>query len=263
MYHGIFDSHAHLNDDAFDPDRGALLPRLAAAGVGFVMDVAEDIPSAEKSARLFAGRAGVFRAAGIHPAHAAAVADADLLRLEGLLRQPGVKALGEIGLDYHYDDGPPRAVQQAVFDRQLALAAALALPVIIHSRDAAQDTYELLAKYRPAGVVHCFSGSAEMARQLAALGLYIGFTGVVTYNNARRALEAAAAIPADRLLIETDCPYMAPVPFRGQRCDPSMLSATGERLAALFSLPPQALFDRTRQNACRLFGIDEEKEATL
>ena len=164
-------------------------------------------------------------------------------------------ALGEIGLDYYYDDASPRDVQRKIFEEQLALAKDLDVPVIIHNRDAHQDTLELLNKYRPKGIVHCFSGSAEVAKEMLRLGMYIGFTGVITFKNARRAVEAAAEVPLDRLLIETDCPYMAPEPFRGKRCDSTMLTQMAQKLAEIKGVEPQQLADQTFANACTVYGI--------
>ena len=162
-------------------------------------------------------------------------------------------AIGEIGYDYHYDLQWKEA-QKTAFRAQLELAARLDLPVIIHDREAHGDTMDLLREYRPRGVVHCFSGSAQMAREVVALGMFVGFTGVVTFKNARRALEAAAVVPLDRLLVETDCPYMAPEPFRGKRCDSSLLPYTIAKLAEIKGISPQALTDAAAENARRLFG---------
>ena len=164
-------------------------------------------------------------------------------------------ALGEIGLDYYYDDASPREVQRKIFEEQLALSKDLDLPVIIHNRDAHQDTLDLLKKYRPKGIMHCFSGSAEYAKEILRLGMYIGFTGVITFKNARRAVEAAAEVPLDRLLIETDCPYMAPEPFRGKRCDSTLLYRMAEKLGEIKGCSAQELADQTFQNACKVYRI--------
>ena len=175
--------------------------------------------------------------------------DEDYETLRELSKLPKVVAIGEIGFDFYWD-ASDRDTQREHFERQLILARELDLPVIIHSRDAAQETYDLLEKYHPRGVVHCYSGSAEMAQEILKLGMYIGFTGVVTFKNAKK-----AAVPMDRLLIETDCPYMAPEPTRGVRCDSSMLVHTGKKLAEIKGVDLQGLFNQTRQNACELFGI--------
>ena len=167
-------------------------------------------------------------------------------------------ALGEIGLDYYYDDDAPRDIQKKIFEEQLALAKDLDVPVIIHNRDAHQDTLDLLKKYRPKGIMHCFSGSAEVAKEVLRLGMYVGFTGVITFKNARRAIEAAAEVPLDHLLIETDCPYMAPEPFRGKRCDSTMLFRMAEKLAEIKGIHPQQLADQTFHNACAVYNISPE-----
>ena len=168
---------------------------------------------------------------------------------------PACRAIGEIGLDYHYEDGAPRQVQREWFRRQLALAQERNLPVVIHDRDAHEDTLRILEEYKPRGVVHCFSGSVEMMRRLTAWGLYIGIGGVVTFKNARRAVEVAAAVPADRLLLETDAPYMAPEPERGQRNHSGRIVHVARRLAEIRGEDPESLCRQTCANACRLFGV--------
>ena len=166
-------------------------------------------------------------------------------------------AIGEIGLDYHYDFSP-REKQKEVFAAQLELANKLGLPVIIHDREAHADTLELVKKYRPKGIIHCFSGSAETAREFIKLGMYIGFTGSVTFKNANKLLLAAKEVPDDRILLETDCPYMAPVPFRGQRCDSTLIPATAEKLAEIRGTDTQKLIDMAMENGRRIYGIDLE-----
>ena len=252
--HGIFDSHAHYDDPAFGPDRGEVLASLREAGVEAVMDIGADLMSSRFAAELARGYDFIWAAVGVHP-HAAAELPEDWLRqLEELAALPKVRAIGEIGFDYHYDKEWKEA-QARVFEEQLRLAARLSLPVVIHDREAHGDTMELLRRYRPAGVVHCYSGSAEMAKEVLSLGMYVGFTGVVTFKNARKALEAAAAVPLDRLLVETDCPYMAPEPFRGRRCDSTMLPHTIGKLAQVKGVSPQELADAAAENARRLFAI--------
>lgn len=251
---GIFDSHAHYDDKRFDPDREEVLARLPDQGVSFVMNAASDLESAAAGLELAQRFPHLWCAAGIHP-HEAAQAPADYPdRLKELLRRPKVMALGEIGLDYHYDFSP-REIQRKLFEEQLILARELELPVIIHDREAHPDTLALLRRYRPKGVVHCFSGSAEMAREVTALGLYVGFTGVLTFQNAKKPLEALRAVPPELLLMETDAPYMAPHPFRGKRCDSSLLPWVAERMARELGMEPQAVVELTAANAKRLFGI--------
>lgn len=252
----IFDSHAHYDDEKFDTDRDELLSALPDRGVRAVMCAAVTLDSS-RQCREIAGRYGyIFCSAGVHP-HEAADAPEDM---EAQIREltkttPKLKALGEMGLDYHYDFSP-REKQREVFERQLILAKELDLPVIIHDREAHQDTMELLRKHRPKGIVHCYSGSAEMARELLSLGLYIGFTGMLTFPNSKKAAEAVKAIPTDRLLVETDCPYMAPVPFRGKRSDSSMIAETVVAMALLKEVSPQEMLDITFENACRVYQID-------
>jgi len=253
-YRNIFDSHAHYDSKRFDSDRDQLLAELPSCGVRCIMNAACDFGSAEAGIKLARKYDYIYTSAGFHPHEAKSAPHGFTSRLAELLRQPKVRAVGECGLDYHYDFSP-REVQRRVFEEQLALAKELGLPVIIHDREAHADTLALLKKYRPAGVVHCYSGSAEMGKELLRLGLYIGFTGVVTFNNARKVLEAARAVPIDRLLIETDCPYMAPEPRRGRRCDSGLLGYTAEALAREKGLGTQTLIDRTCQNAIDLYHI--------
>ena len=251
---GIFDSHAHYDDPAFDPDREELLSSLAGKGVETVLTIGADLETSRAAVALAERFPFLWAAVGVHP-HGASELPGDWLgQLEALAASPRVRAIGEIGFDYHYDLQWKEA-QRSAFEAQLRLAARLGLPVIIHDREAHGDTMELLRRYRPAGVVHCFSGSAEMAREVVSLGMYVGFTGVVTFKNARRALEAAAVVPMDRLLVETDCPYMAPEPFRGKRCDSGLLPYTIAKLAEVKGVEPQALADAAACNARRLFGV--------
>ena len=251
----IFDSHAHYTDPAFDPDRDALLTALPDRGVARVMLAASDIASSRAGIALAERFAYIYAAVGIHPEEAAQVPADALHILEELLTCKKVQAVGEIGLDYHHPDFDPEQ-QKALFCAPLELAAAHDLPVIIHCRDATGDCMEILRRYRPKGVMHCFSGSAETARELVRMGMYVGFTGVVTFKNARRALEAVRAVPMDRLLVETDCPYMAPVPYRGKRCDSSMLPMTAGRMAEEKGCTLEAMLRQTAENAKRLFAVD-------
>ena len=254
----IFDSHAHYDHKRFDDDREAVIGALRENNVCAVLNSASDIPSSEAAHALAEKYDFFFASAGIHPDSADTLDDNALLRIEQLCGEQKVVALGEIGLDYHYDDGLPRDIQLAAFRRQLELAHELDIPVIIHSREAAQDTFELVKKFRPRGVIHCFSGSAELARQYVDLGMYIGFTGVVTFANARKPLEAAAAVPLSRLLLETDCPYMAPAPYRGKRCDSSMLPRTAQALAQCQGISYDELLRATWKNAFACFDIGNE-----
>ena len=259
----IFDSHAHYDDEAFDGDRDAVLSGLYENGVGPVLNCASSLDSAGRCLELAERYPFVYAAVGVHPEELPKAGEtyrppepADLAVLEELAAHEKAVAIGEIGLDYYWDTCPPREIQRAWLSGQLELANKLSLPVVIHDREAHADTLELLKAHRPAGVVHCFSGSPETAEEILKLGMYIGLGGAVTFKNARRAVEVAAMLPADRLLLETDAPYMAPAPFRGKRCDSALIACTAARLAEIRGVERDALMEKCRENACRLFGID-------
>ncbi len=249
----IFDSHAHYDASAFDGDRDELLVALPTRGVGAVINAATDPESAVVSLRMAQRYAHVYAAVGIHPEAVGQATDDWLAAIARLAREPKAVAIGEIGLDYHYADAAPREEQRAWFRRQLALAAEMNLPVIVHDRDAHEDILALLKEYRPRGVVHCFSGSVEMMREVVDLGMYIGLGGATTFKNAKRPVAVAAAVPLERLLLETDAPYMAPEPCRGKRCDSSLIAHTAEKIAAIRGLTADDLLTATYQNAQRLF----------
>jgi TatD DNase family protein len=248
----IFDSHAHYDDAAFDADRGELLPRLHADGVCGIINCGSSLAACEASVELARRYPFVWASVGIHPEDISG--DFPEKRLRELAADKRTVAIGEIGLDYHWDT-VPREIQREWFVRQMVLANELGLPVIVHDREAHGDTLELLKKYRPRGVVHCFSGSAEMAREITAIGMYIGIGGVVTFKNARRTVEVAAQIPLDRLLTETDAPYMAPVPHRGERCHSGMIALDAAKIAEIRGISADEVLRAGCENAARLFGI--------
>lgn len=254
----LFDSHCHLDDPRFDEDRHQMIQALPAQGLAYCVTVGSDLPSSERSIALAARYPFVYAAAGVHP-HEAAQAPGDYLeQLRPLLEQDKVVALGEIGLDYHYDFSP-RDVQRRVFLEQLDLAYELQLPVIVHMREAHGDMIDLLrsrADRLPGGVLHCFSGSAQSAQEYERLGFHISFAGPITFKNAGKLLTAAQAVSLDRLLIETDSPYLAPVPLRGKRNSPANVRHVCERLAALRDMPVEEMARITCRNAQRLFGIE-------
>lgn len=252
----IFDSHAHYDDSAFDGDRQELLDSLPAKGVGAVINAATDPQSARRLLDLATRYPYMRTAVGIHPEAAGRATDDWLTEIYYLSRRAGVCAIGEIGLDYHYEDACPREEQLRWFRMQLALATERNLPVIVHDREAHEDTLALLREYRPRGVVHCFSGSVEMMQEVVSLGMYVGLGGVTTFKNARRPAAVAAAVPADRLLLETDAPYMAPEPCRGKRCDSSLVIHTAAHIASLRGEDTESLLQQTWNNACRLFEIN-------
>ena len=251
----LFDTHAHLDDAAFDADRAALLAALPGAGLSFVMNPGCSLASSRAAVALAEQYPYVYAAVGSHPDAADEVNDETIQAYRALAAHPKVLAIGEIGLDYHYED-IPRAIQQQAFRAQLALAAELDLPVIVHDREAHADCLAIIGAFpQVTGVFHCFSGSAEMAQELVSKGWYIGFTGVLTFKNARRAVEAAAAIPMDRIVLETDCPYMAPEPHRGRRNDPRNLPYMAQKLAEIKGIPPDQAAAQALANGKRLYRL--------
>lgn len=252
----LFDTHAHYDDTQFDPDREALLSALPESGVGLVVNPGCDIPTSRQAVALAEQYPHIYAAVGYHPENCGPYVPEELDVLRELARHAKVVAIGEIGLDYYWEENPPRDFQQQVFRAQLQLAQELDLPVIVHDREAHGDSLAIIKEF-PAvrGVFHCFSGSAEMAKELVKLGWMVSFTGVLTYKNARKALEAAAAVPLDRLMIETDSPYMAPVPRRGQRNDSRNVSFICEKLAQVKGISPEACRRVTWENGKRFFRI--------
>lgn len=253
MLNGIFDSHAHYDDEAFAEDRGELLRALPQKGVCGVINAASNLQSAEECIRLAEQYDYFYAAAGIHGLDVETFRDDSMERLAALLAHKKVVAVGEIGLDYHYDT--PRDAQMRLIRAQLALAKEFDLPVILHDREAHAPMLELLREFRPRGVVHCFSGSVEMMREVVSLGLMIGLGGAVTFKNAVQPVRVAEEVPPDRLLLETDAPYMTPVPLRGKRNDSSLIAHTAVRIAEIRGEDAQTVVDRARENTCRLFGI--------
>lgn len=252
----IFDTHAHYDAEHFDSDRDAALTALPEGGVGLVLNPGCDLPSSRAAAALAEKYPHVYAAAGIHPEDCAGFQDTDLKELRQLLAQPKVVAVGEIGLDYYWEENPPREFQQAVFRKQLVLAEELALPVIVHDREAHGDTLDIIREFPGVtGVFHCFSGSPEMAEELLKRGWYLGFDGPVTYKNARRAPEVAAVTPLNRIVVETDAPYMAPEPVRGRRNDSRHLPYVIAKLAEWKQVTPAEMTAVTWDNGRRLFRL--------
>ncbi len=253
----LFDTHAHMDDRAFDLDREALLASLYDSGVALVMNPGCSLASSRNVDRLTKQYPWLYGAVGSHPDACDEVNDDVIEEYRILCKQnPKIKAIGEIGLDYHYED-IPREIQQLAFRRQMALAQELKLPAIVHERDAHGDGMAIVSEFpNVTGVFHCYSGSLEMAKWLIDRGWYIGFTGVLTFKNARKAVEVAAGIPLDRLVLETDCPYMAPEPFRGKRNHPGYLYRMAEKLAELRGIPVEKIHQITTENGKRLYGIE-------
>ena len=252
----LFDTHAHMDDHAFDEDRQALLTSFPDQGIALVMNPGCSLVSSRNVDKLTKEYDFLYGAVGSHPDVADEVNEAVLEEYRMLCKQNSkIKAIGEIGLDYHYED-IPRDVQQKAFRMQLELAQELDLPVIVHDREAHEDCMAMIKEFPSVkGVFHCYSGSAEMARQLVDLGWYIGFTGVLTFKNARRAIEAACAIPLERIVLETDCPYMAPEPFRGKRNDPGYLHRMAEKLSEIRNVPLEQINNITTNNGKQLYRL--------
>jgi TatD DNase family protein len=252
----LFDTHCHLNDEQFRDDLDEVIVRAKEAGVSHIVIPGVDVESSRRAISIAESHEGIYAAVGIHPEAANDVPAEAYEAIRQMARHPKVVAIGEIGLDYYWDTAP-RPVQQEVLKKQIEVAADLGLPIVIHNRDATQDTVDLLQRECPnrgvVGVMHCFTGSYEIAVQCMKLGFYISFGGPVTFKNAKNVVEVAAKIPEDRLLIETDSPYLTPHPFRGKRNEPARVSLVAEKLAELKSVPVETLQNFTFENACRLF----------
>ena len=251
----IFDTHAHLNDPAFDEDREKLISGLPEKGIGFVMNVGCCLDSSKDCIALAEKYPFIYASVGSHPDSAGEVCEELMQTYLEMSKHSKVKAIGEIGLDYYYE-GFDREIQIKAFEMQMELARQAQLPVIVHERDAHGDGMDIVRKFPDVtGVFHCYSGATEMARQLVDLGWYIGFTGVLTFKNARKAVETAASIPLERILLETDCPYMSPEPFRGKRNDPGRLIHMAQKLAEIRGLSVEEIIAITTENAKRLYRI--------
>lgn len=279
----IFDTHAHLCDAAFDDEREAIIADLGAHGVGAFTEIGFDLPSSRAALALAERYPQVYAAVGFHPDHSDHLRDEDVETLRQMVENnQKIVAIGEIGLDYHYTrEGilrraaasgqepdpeslatadPEPEIQKACFRRMLQLARALGLPINVHSREAAQDTYDLIVEehgYENSGIIHCLGYPVEMAERFVKLGLYVGVGGVVTFKNARKLKEVVARIPIERIVLETDCPYMAPVPKRGTRNDPRNLPYVVEEIAALRQMDPAEVIRITTENAKRVYRISE------
>ena len=260
----IFDTHAHYTAEQFDADRDSLLAALPAQNVCGIIDCGTDYATSLAAKALCETHTYMRVAAGIHPeslidkaASTQSVYGGDWQRelqdIEALLSCPTCVAVGECGLDYHWP--VPKDAQNALFEAHLQMALRHDMPVLVHDREAHADVYALLQKYRPKGIVHCYSGSADDALRLVKQGMYIGFGGALTFKNAKRAIEAAAALPLEAIVLETDCPYMAPEGFRGKRCDSSMIAVTAARLAEIKQLPLAEVLRVSEENARRLFSL--------
>lgn len=248
----FFDSHAHYDDKAFDEDRDELLKKLFNTCVCGIINVGCNMTTSQRSVELANLYPLLWASVGVHPHDTENVSHDYIESLKKLIANEKTIAIGEIGLDYHYNFSP-RGAQKRIFEDQLILAKELDLPVIIHSRDATADTLYFLKKYKPRGVIHCFSGSTEIANEIINIGMYIGLGGAVTFKNAKNPVLVTKSVPIDRILLETDCPYMAPVPYRGSRCDSSMIKFTAEKIALERNISVDDLWEATKENTLKLF----------
>ena len=254
----LFDTHAHYDAEQFDGDREAVLAGLVRRGVSLAVNPGCDVPSSRAAVALARARPFLYAAVGYHPENCAPYDPAELDLFREWAKDPRVVAIGEIGLDYYWEENPPREHQRRVFRDQMALAEELDLPVIVHDREAHADSLAVVREFpRVRGVFHCFSGSAEMAEELVRLGWMVSFTGVLTYKNARRAVEAARAVPLERIMIETDSPYMAPAPHRGKRNDSGYVRHVCEKLAEIKGISFEECARITLENGKRFYGIAE------
>lgn len=254
MYSNIFDTHAHYDDERFSEDSEELLSSFASNGISGVISCGVNAESSKANIELSKKYPFLYAAVGYHGLNTEDLTDDYLEILKRLIKYEKVVAIGEIGLDYHYEK-ETRDIQLEIFRRQIELANEYKLPVIIHDREAHEDTLNILKELKPQGVVHCFSGSVEMAKEVIKLGMYIGLGGAVTFKNAVKPVEVAKYVPEDRLLLETDAPYMTPVPFRGKRCTSLHIPYTAEKIAEIRGIDTQYLLDITDKNARKLFNI--------
>lgn len=253
-YKNIFDAHAHYDDKWFDEDRFQLLDNIQNKGVCKIVNNAVDLKSAKICIDYAEKYDFMYAAVGFHPENLDDVPEDYLEQLSKLCTHKKVVAIGETGLDYHWDT--PRDLQKRVFEEQIKLSLDLKMPIVVHDREAHGDTFDFLRKYKPKALIHCFSGSVELMKEAVKLGMYISLGGAVTFKNARHSIEVARDIPIDRLLLETDAPYMAPVPFRGKRCDSSMILYTAEKIASIRQMSIQDVISKTCENAKCFYEID-------
>lgn len=253
----LFDTHAHFDDEQFDADRDEVLKSLKSYGVGNIVNIGSSMKTSRTSVALAEKYDFVYAAVGVHPSETGELCETDIDELKRLAANPKVRAIGEIGLDYHYPDDVEPSIQKKWFVRQLELAKELNMPVVIHDRESKGECLEILKEHKISnGVVHCFSGSAETAREILKLGMMISFTGVLTFKNAKKAIAACAVVPLDRLMIETDCPYMSPEPHRGRRNFSGYVEFVARKMAEIKGVSYEEIVDITERNANRFYGIN-------
>ena len=254
MYRNIFDTHAHYDDEAFQDDLEGLLSAFPEGGISGVVSCGVNEESSKKNIELAHKYGFIYAAVGYHGLNTEDLTDNYLEAIKTLAQDEKVVAIGEIGLDYHYEK-ETKDLQIKIFREQIKLANELNLPVIVHDREAHEDTLNILKELKPKGVLHCFTGSVETAKEIIKLGMYIGLGGAVTFKNAVKPVEVAKIVPEDRLVLETDAPYMSPVPFRGKRCTSLLIPYTAQKIAEVRNTEVQALLDATDRNARELFNI--------
>lgn len=250
----IFDSHAHYTDKAFNDDRNNMLGSLKESGICGVINCGADLKSSQESLNLSREYDYIYFACGVHPEEVDNLPSDYINIIRDMAKDKKCVAIGEIGLDYYWRQDN-KDLQKKTFEEQIILANELDLPIIVHDRDAHEDTLTILKKYKPKGVLHCFSGSAEMAKEILRLGMYIGLGGAVTFKNARKPVEVAEILPLDRLLLETDCPYMAPVPMRGKRNNSAYIQYVAEKIGEIKGVDPQIITNNATENTKALFGL--------
>lgn len=252
----LYDTHAHLNNPLYDEDRDEVIKRIKESGVELVNNIGASIKTSFESIKLAEKYDFIYATCGVHPSETGDLTEADMETLYEMTKHEKVVAVGEIGLDYHYEDGPDSDIQKYWFERQLEVAKSVNMPVVIHDRESKGECISILKKHNiKNGVMHCFSGSAETAKELLKQDFFISFTGVVTFKNARRTIEALEVIPIEKLFIETDCPYMAPEPVRGTRNDSSNVIKIAEKYADVKGISLEDVIEITTDNAKRFFGI--------
>lgn len=254
----IFDTHAHYDDEAFESDREELLNFMHEGGVLGIVNASADINSSLSSVKLSEKYPYVFAAVGVHPENLDGLSEDYTEQIKKIATEhKRVVAIGEIGLDYHFrSDNKEKQIE--VFENQVKLANFLDLPVIVHDREAHKDTFDILKKYNPKGIVHCFSGSVEMAKEIVKLGMKLGIGGVLTFKNAKTIVEVVKQIPLSHLVLETDAPYLAPVPFRGKRCNSSYIKFVAEKIAEIKNISAEEVYKETFKNALEVYNIKED-----
>lgn len=255
----IFDTHAHYDDEAFDKDRDYLLGSMAEQGIAYIVNVGASMASSEKTIALTKEYPFVYGAIGVHPSETEKLTKEDIRWLKTMAMEPKIVAIGEIGLDYYWQE-PDKSVQKMWFERQLHLASEVNLPIVVHSRDAAKDTLEILKKWqveKTAGVIHCFSYTKEMAREYLNMDYYFGIGGVLTFKNAKKLEEVVEYIPMNRILLETDCPYLAPEPYRGKRNQSVYIDFVAQRLSEIKGISKSEVLEQTMKNAKAFYNITD------